>query len=135
MRNHENSPTLGLRVPVLGVKVGKKILTQASKATALRILTVCGFLMFFVLPGCAMIHSHSVSNYSRPPKTPAVAVSTEDTGNGYLMLSLPKLESGAKLKALCPGRLTGVETTLRSRNWFFLVQVYEERSEGLCLGN
>lgn len=48
------------------------------------------------------------------------------------MLTLPELDGAAKLKAECPGSLTGIETTLKSRNWFGIVQVYEETVEGWC---
>lgn len=79
--------------------------------------------------GCASLHSKSVSDMA---KGQGHRVSASDGGHGYFMLTLPDLDSAALLKAQCQGSITGIQTTLTSRNWFGLVQIFEETSEGWC---
>lgn len=78
---------------------------------------------------CAMIHSKSVSDLSKGQGHRIVAA---DSGLGILMLTIPDLDSAAHLRAQCQGNITGVQTTLSSRNWLGVIQAYEEKSEGWC---
>lgn len=79
--------------------------------------------------GCATIHSKSVSSID---KGAGHRVAATDSGYGYLMITTPDLDGAAKLKAECQGRVSGVSTTLTSRNWLGILQAYEERVEGWC---
>ena len=52
-------------------------------------------------------------------------------GYGYLMLTLPDLDAASRLRAQCAGNVTGVVTTVKSRNWL-LIQHFEETVEAWC---
>ena len=94
-------------------------------------MTLKAALVFLTaaVAGCATIHSKSTSSID---KGAGHRVAATDSGYGYLMLTTPDLDGAAKLKAECQGRVSGVSTTLSSRNWFGIVQTYEEQIEGWC---
>lgn len=96
---------------------------QAGLKTAVLVLVTAA------LSGCASIVSQSVSDMA---KGPGKRLSLEDSGNGYLMLSVPKLDALTKLKLQCPGTLTGISSTLVKHDWFFIVQEYTQEVSAWC---
>lgn len=96
----------------------------------MRLLGVSCLSLSLVITGCATIHSKSISDFA---KGQGHRVAAAEVGHGILMLTVPELDSAARLRSECQGNLTGVQTTLMSRNWFGIVQIYEEKSEGWCL--
>ena len=89
------------------------------------------FLVILTLAasGCAMMQSTSISEINRGP---GHRITADDTGHGFFMLSMPKLDAVVKLKAQCAGTLTGVETTTWMRNWFLVVQHYHQEVAAWC---
>lgn len=78
--------------------------------------------------GCASIHSTSISEIDRGP---GHRINAADSGTGVLLLSVPTLDAAARLKALCAGKVTGVQTVTSMRNWF-VVQRYRQEASGWC---
>jgi len=100
-----------------------------SKPTKILIdlAVVCGSLLG--AGGCATIQSTSLSEIQKGPGHRVRAIST---GHGYVMVSLPELDAASQLKSQCAGNLTGVQTTTIMRNWFFIVQEYEQEARAWC---
>jgi len=104
----------------------KKMLKEKFCTT----LKVLGFALALVATnGCATIVSQSVSDMA---KGPGKKLTVADKGNGYVMLTLPKLDGLSMLKLQCPGSLTGVSNTLSMHNWLFIVQEYSQEVSGWC---
>jgi hypothetical protein len=81
-----------------------------------------------LLSACATIHSRSISHMEKGTGHRIIA---RNEGYGYFMLSTPSLDAATRLRAQCAGNITGVVTTLTSRNWF-VIQHFEETAEAWC---
>jgi hypothetical protein len=89
---------------------------------------LAGLLTILALSSCASLVSRSISHMEKGTWHRVIASSE---GYGYLMLTLPTLDSASRLRAQCMGDVTGVVTTVRMRNWF-LIQHFEETAEAWC---
>lgn len=91
--------------------------------------TVSLFLVLINLSGCVSIVSFSQSNVTAKK---ARTVAAEDSGVGYLNLTVPELSIHEKLAQTCPaGNLTNVETTLSKRD-LILIQDYVLEAKASC---
>lgn len=92
-------------------------------------------VVLLVLAGgtaCTTIQSTAVSDIARGS---GHRITAQDTGHGFLMVSVPELDAVVRLKAQCAGGITGIHTVTWVRNWFGLVQHYHQQTTGWCQPN